>query len=1038
MALTRPRYSQIYDTDYKQSVRLATTTIVGNLLISGNVVSSVDGVSVSVNDRILVKNQTDAKQNGIYRVVTIGSGTDGTWIRTQDADNVGNGKVTSGMTTTVTEGSTNANKTFKLTTADPIVVGTTELTFTDPFVATAGGANTQVQFNDLGTVSGSSAFTFNKSSNVLTISGNISAGNILTSNILYPNGSPYLIGGGTVSISSSNTAPVSPTVGDFWYDTEEDILFQYIDDGANDIWVDLSGDPAQVVSGTPNKQFYANKVQIGTSQYLLDTFPASGNTLVAWTVSAKDNVGNNIRSSSIQSVNDGTDVYWTEYGIIQSNSSVNVVTFTSNISSGNVQLYTTGDSINVSVTFQRLLLGSDTTTGYIMGGTAGPSGPTGTIENTSGIIKTTNTSPSISSITGALQVAGGAGIGGNVYIQSGHQFNIGADLANLTVAGNILSLDLGIMHVLSNSDANNRIIVQNINSGSNASSGITFVADNGSINNNFLDLGVNNSNNDDGILYRNDGFLHVIGGNIMIGALSLSKNIHFHVGDMTQDDHMVGMFDANSFHVMKSTVSTSTTTGALRVHGGVGIEGNVYVGNITAAYLYGNGSQLTGIAADATLIQSGTSNVKAYSSGNVAVSVAGTSNVAVFTSTNIEIAGNLIPSANVTYNLGSSTRRWNVGYFAANTIDLGGSTIGAGDNGFVMIPAGGSTMSFNSNGSMTGTLLTAAQTNITQVGQLANLTVDGNLTVNGNLIVNGNTTIINANNLSINDSMIYLAEENPADTLDIGFTAHVVNPTLNHVGFVRDASDSTWKLFSNVATQPTTTVDFTGAIYSNLQIGNLIANNVGGTLTTASQTNITAVGNLTSLSSSGNISTTGYFLGNAALLTGLPSSYGNTEVASYLPTYSGVLGSSNLQVTGGGTFTGTLTIGAGGFINSAGNIISGGNIRDSKGDVRAAPINSQAGSYTVLATDAGKTIVASFSTAAITFNASVLVAGDMVSVVNTSAGSITLVQGTSVTLRLAGTSTTGTRTLASNGLATVICTVGGATPTFYCSGAGLT
>jgi len=297
MALTRPRYSQIYDTDYKQSVRLATTTIVGNLLISGNVVSSVDGVSVSVNDRILVKNQTDAKQNGIYRVVTVGSGTDGTWIRTQDADNVGNGKVTSGMTTTVTEGSTNANKTFKLTTADPIVVGTTELTFTDPFVATAGGANTQVQFNDLGTVSGSSAFTFNKSSNVLTISGNISAGNILTSNILYPNGSPYLIGGGTVSISSSNTAPVSPTVGDFWYDTEEDILFQYIDDGANDIWVDLSGDPAQVVSGTPNKQFYANKVQIGTSQYLLDTFPASGNTLVAWTVSAKDNVGNNIKCS---------------------------------------------------------------------------------------------------------------------------------------------------------------------------------------------------------------------------------------------------------------------------------------------------------------------------------------------------------------------------------------------------------------------------------------------------------------------------------------------------------------------------------------------------------------------------------------------------------------------------------------------------------------------------------------------------------------------------------------------------------------------
>ena len=76
--------------------------------------------------------------------------------------------------------------------------------------------------------------------------------------------------------------------------------------------------------------------------------------------------------------------------------------------------------------------------------------------------------------------------------------------------------------------------------------------------------------------------------------------------------------------------------------------------------------------------------------------------------------------------------------------------------------------------------------------------------------------------------------------------------------------------------------------------------------------------------------------------------------------------------------------------------------------------------------------------ASVTVNSSVLSSGDMFSVVNTSAGSITLVQGASVTLRLAGTSTTGTRTLASNGLATVICTVGGATPTFYCSGVGLT
>jgi hypothetical protein len=120
------------------------------------------------------------------------------------------------------------------------------------------------------------------------------------------------------------------------------------------------------------------------------------------------------------------------------------------------------------------------------------------------------------------------------------------------------------------------------------------------------------------------------------------------------------------------------------------------------------------------------------------------------------------------------------------------------------------------------------------------------------------------------------------------------------------------------------------------------------------------------------------------------------------------------------------------------NLTDGGNLSDFKGDVRSSPINSQPGSYVALPTDAGKTIVASLVGANITFNASVFGAGDMVSVVNTSIGSITLVQGTNVTLRLAGSATTGNRTVATNGLATVICTVGGANPTFYCSGAGLT
>jgi hypothetical protein len=110
-------------------------------------------------------------------------------------------------------------------------------------------------------------------------------------------------------------------------------------------------------------------------------------------------------------------------------------------------------------------------------------------------------------------------------------------------------------------------------------------------------------------------------------------------------------------------------------------------------------------------------------------------------------------------------------------------------------------------------------------------------------------------------------------------------------------------------------------------------------------------------------------------------------------------------------------------------------LADSKGDVRAAPIQTKASAYVVAATDAGQTIF--IATGGVTINASVLSAGDMITIVNNSASNQTLTAGASVTFRLAGTATTGNRTLAQRGMATFLCVVGGATPEFICSGAGL-
>lgn len=59
--------------DAKQSVRAATTA---NITLSGT--QTIDGVTLSVGDRVLVKNQTTAAQNGIYQVAS------GAWVRTPD------------------------------------------------------------------------------------------------------------------------------------------------------------------------------------------------------------------------------------------------------------------------------------------------------------------------------------------------------------------------------------------------------------------------------------------------------------------------------------------------------------------------------------------------------------------------------------------------------------------------------------------------------------------------------------------------------------------------------------------------------------------------------------------------------------------------------------------------------------------------------------------------------------------------------------------------------------------------------------------
>ena len=124
MGLTRIRAEQISDIDYKQAVRVIT---VANVTLSGGAPDTVDGVTLVAGDRILVAGQSTGSQNGLYDVATLGTGSNGTWARTADGDVTG--EIQAGMIVMVTEGDTYKDSQWKLTTNNPIVVGTTALVF---------------------------------------------------------------------------------------------------------------------------------------------------------------------------------------------------------------------------------------------------------------------------------------------------------------------------------------------------------------------------------------------------------------------------------------------------------------------------------------------------------------------------------------------------------------------------------------------------------------------------------------------------------------------------------------------------------------------------------------------------------------------------------------------------------------------------------------------------------------------------------------------------------------------------------------------
>ncbi|MEU6712958.1 hypothetical protein ABZ897_15870 [Nonomuraea sp. NPDC046802] len=125
--------------DFKGSVRLAST---GNVNVA-SAPATLDGITLAAGNRVLLKNQTAAAQNGIYVFTASGAAL----TRAPDAD--ANTEVTPGLWVVVEEGNANADTAWWLTTDGPITVGTTALTFS-PFPLTSGGGDSSTSYDTVG------------------------------------------------------------------------------------------------------------------------------------------------------------------------------------------------------------------------------------------------------------------------------------------------------------------------------------------------------------------------------------------------------------------------------------------------------------------------------------------------------------------------------------------------------------------------------------------------------------------------------------------------------------------------------------------------------------------------------------------------------------------------------------------------------------------------------------------------------------------------------------------------------------------------
>ena len=402
-------------------------------------------------------------------------------------------------------------------------------------------------------------------------------------------------------------------------------------------------------------------------------------------------------------------------------------------------------------------------------------------------------------------------------------------------------------------------------------------------------------------------------------------------------------------------------------------------GNITASYFLGNGSQLTGLpesygnANVAAYLPTYTGNIAAGNltaattnltgnanvAGNINMTKGGGSEVSIGSNLNdIRIygaagTGKLIlanPLGMNMANIDMMASRINMSVSTQVNIDgslnVTGNITGAniiGNGQFLTNLPGANVTGQVANALVAGTVYTAAQPNITSVGNLTSLTVAGDSLLQGNLQVNGNVTYIASNTVVINDKFINVANNAATASQANGGGIGVGPAGAEYATWSFSDANTAWQSNIKIEAPAVTT---TGNVTANYFIGdgsqltNINAGNIVGAYGTANVATFLGTGfGSNTITTTGNI-TAGNIIGDGQFLTNLTGANvtGSVAQANIANTANSVAGANVSGQVANALVAGTV------YTNAQPNITSVGTLTSLSvtGNVTAGNVNTNA------------------------------------------------------------------------------------------------